>query len=239
MKKYFFITLLGFFPLFLFAQSPLPSGSNGTGGDGSVLLDYDVGYQGVKGTPFLFPDWREGRALLSNGSVIDSVFLKYDLAAQALLLRKGKGPGALTLLMDKVDRVWMKDGARWREWISVPPAAFEKAPREKHLYELVISGEQQFLKKERKRFVEADYRRPFSSGENYDEYASSAVYFLKNKAGKYERIKLRQKPILRALCEPKNRKAVRRYIRDNELWVRDEASAVRLIRYLMKEYGGQ
>lgn len=236
MKNLSFVILLFIYPLLQEAQNiPALDPNNDARVSYDEWRNYDVGYSGVKGSHLLFDEWPKGTAVLKDGSEVEGVFLNYDLLRNVLLMKKSSAEAILSLPPEKVQKFGIKNGEQWEEWHNLPSSAFETEPEGSYLYGLVITENQQFIKRVSKRFVKADYKGPLSTGETYDEFVASTDYFLKNEQGKYVQVKLNQKSILGVLGGRKDKKVVKKYIRDKELWVRDEGAAVALIGFLLGE----
>lgn len=145
----------------------------------------DLKYEHVTGSPYLVDQWLNGEAKLTNGSVVKSKAIKYDLVENKLLFQQDNEvfeffPKAVAFAL------FAPEGKR----------TFLLKENEKDGYfELLEDGKIQLLKKTRKKIVD---RKDYNSAVVETTIAENVNYFLLVD-GKQKEIKLTKKSIISAL----------------------------------------
>lgn len=191
---------------------------------------FDNRYEGVKGSPYVFDDWRQGDILTAEtDTVLSDLTLNLNTLNQTVVIKLsptslGSAPAA------SVREVTVRDGER-RVFRVYEDAEVEntKEPAPK-LYEVLHDGSLLFLKAHDKYFQEADYKGAYSANQRADEFFEQPKYFLRRGEGAFEAVKLRPKSLEKAL--PDRKAEIKRLAGEMGLTLYQEAEWVRLLRQL-------
>lgn len=213
-KPFFFYLVQILFLSSAFAQTPVAAQEvnrnkfiDGAAqiGRGSQLGTFDNRYEGIRGSSFLYEDWKKGKVILSNGNILDDLFLKYDIYSNQLLLKK----------RDQ-EHIFMSTQIEYFEFIphsNQNPRRFKafylplaKSEHEAHqFYEVLYQGKYLLLRQPIKIVLEADLESSFNSGRHYDEFISKDRFYVRDKENRFHRFKLSAKGLVKVLPQEKSR----------------------------------
>lgn len=163
---------------------------------------FDLRYEGVKGTPMIFENWRDGVVYLNKeDSKPLEVEVNYNALEQQLLFKLPTGKMGV-LPLDAVERVTAQQEDTTYLFKPYPQSEVEGRKKEDlKFYEVLYAGDCTFLKVVNKKFKRADYKHPYGPDRRADTFIDLIDYFLKVGDGEYEKIKLKEKHILKALSD--------------------------------------
>ena len=161
----------------------------------------DLGYEGVRGTPFLEPEWLRGSILFKTKDVYSSpMFLNINLEKNTLHFQLSDGtPGTFDPRKVRAVKITKSEGDSLVYEVYNGTEVLGNNDRNPRFYQLLCDGPQKFLKFERKYMRKADYKGAYNSGVHYDEYLSAYNYLIQDDRGVFHKIKLKKKSILSAL----------------------------------------
>jgi hypothetical protein len=193
---------------------------------------FDNRYEGVRGSPLLFEDWREARIVVQGGTAegeqAEININQYD----NLLVVRFPGGQAGTVPVAKIRMLHVKTPAGTRTFESLPATMVENdSEEEKRFYEVLRQGKFTLLKAHEKIFQKADYKGAYSTDRRYDEFLDRQVYYLRGPDGPFEKLnKLKSKAIEKTL--PGYEKEIGEIVNKEKLDLREERDVIRLIELL-------
>ena len=173
------------------------STSNTTG-----ALTFDNRYEGVKGSPFLFPSWYKGSIHFAKKDTMSApVDMNVNLITQTVNVRLKDGSiGEINAMYTKGLKVLDKEQGNYRSWVTLSEKDVEgKRSVRLKFYEALHSGTFSLLKSVGKSFVKADYSGAYAVGERYDEFVTEESYWLQTPGQPYQEVRLKRKYVERAL----------------------------------------
>jgi len=215
MKKLFVLfPLWGMFAL-VFAQDPPPT----TQIQRSIkdllnlrqidnVLTFDTRYEGVKGTPTIFEDWKAGIIVLNDSSVFRDIQINYDAYNEQLVFLSPSGEAMLA--SDKmVDRFYMEGDRPGQFWL------FKKKPikglDDRKYVRMIYEGNAfEVYQVFEKRFREADYEAAYSPDRRYDEFVDNTYTMVWSKDDNPEKLRTRTRTFLKVF--PDHEKEMREYL---------------------------
>lgn len=163
---------------------------------------FDLRYEGVKGTPMLFENWQEGVVYLKKeDSEPLEVEVNYNALEQQLLFKLPTGQMGV-LPLDALEKVTAQHEDTTYLFKPFPQSEVEGRKKEDlKFYEVLYEGNCTLLKVVNKKFKRADYKHPYGPDRRADTFIDLMDYFLKVGDGEYEKVKLKEKHILKALSD--------------------------------------
>lgn len=209
--KTFFSALLAFSTLLGFAQTPAarqgfdPEQNLRLLGNLNPLsvgaIGFDNRYEGVKGTPLLFPEWQWGTIQFAKQDTFSTDFkLNVDLIKNTLIVQLRDGSlGEISANNVKAIQVKNQVG-ELMHWTVASEKEVEgiNSVRLK-FYQSVYAGKMRLLKSTDKRFKKANYQGAYSNGNTFDEFLTDETYWLSIDGKVFEKIKIKRKDIENAL----------------------------------------
>jgi len=166
----------------------------GDGNNASVVRTWDNRYEGVKGSPFLFEDWKSGYVVDKDGKRYNAE-LKLDVY-NGQVVAKSKRTTPIILEQHYTDSVVLRDqqGSYVFVDLSNTPGLDDG------LYQVLFHhGDIIFLAKRIKFMEKANYQGAYATGNKYDELIDADRYYLRQPGGTYDKIKLHPKHVAKAL----------------------------------------
>ncbi len=197
---------------------------------GAGARSFDGRYQGVKGHPYLATGWLNLEVLLNDRDDWATISGNLDLVSQALVIGLTDG-GMGSIPLQHISSVQVVDpaGVRHVEPHPLQVVTGRGNNEELALFEVLHDGEIRLLLELRKYFEEADYQGAYNNGDRFDSYSEQYSYYLKIN-GEYQSIRLRERPIMRALGSQAGR--ARTLIRQNNLDLGQQNDFIRLLQLL-------
>ncbi len=194
-----------------------------------IITNMDELYEGIKGTPYLFPAWRQGNIYLKDSSYIKNIKIKYNIYTDDVLyLNTGSGDSliigrslinAFEILDDSAgDTILFKD-------MNLKPGNNSKSKFIKVLYD----GKSKFLIKYNKFFIKADYKGAYNAGRKYDEYTDNYQYYILKDNNELNKVKLNKKSVIKVLSDKKNK--VKSFIDIQGLALNNENDIISVLEY--------
>ncbi len=196
------------------------SGSGLKYNDGSYINEKDAD---VKGSPFLFDDWKKGNVLLKTKERIDSVLIKYNLYADMLQVKVDEQEYQFNidvmefLLPDPVS----KETALFRSGFN-PVAGMN----EKSFYQVLYDGKTKLLVKYKKLITSELTSTP---GVKAKVFEDQKLYFILTASGRMEKIRKKNKGILDLLDGKKEE--LKKMVETNKLKLADDEEIIKILEY--------
>lgn len=184
-------------------------------------------YTAEEGSPYLIPNWAEGKVDLVNGKTT-VVPIKYDLIRDELLFH-GKSDSAAFAFVDQVKGFSFTSTAIEESNILMPvfnsgyPAVEDQT--QASFYQLIADGKVKLLK-HYKKIIRTE--KAFNSATSTRSFVLSSTYyvFIDNQI---TRIKPGQKTILAALSDKANQ--LKSYMQNNKIDYKNDAALAKLFGY--------
>lgn len=192
----------------------------------------DLRYQGVKGSPLLFEDWKNaGLQLAGQEGFGDDVKINID-GQKNLLYFELPGNYSGTIPAEKLQAVKVKIGPGEYQLYEVWSSLEVENTKEDELkyYQSLYDGKSKLLKLDYRFFVKADYEGPYSADRRYDEYVVGTSYWLKEDGGNFQKVKFKRKSVEQAL--PSYADKIQKLMKQHKIILTTEESLVRLLKLL-------
>ena len=192
---------------------------------------FDNRYEGIKGSPYVFADWRRGDIIVSEkDTTLEDLLLNLNTLNQTVILQMSANSIA-SAPANSVREVIVEDGGqrRFRVYdLAVIEGDGENKPK---FYEVLYEDDIVFLKAHDKFFQEADYKGAYSANQTADEFFDQPKYFLDlGDDGVFQQVKLRPKQLQKVL--PGRKKDIKKLAKEQGLTLYEEEEWVRLLQQL-------
>ncbi len=194
-----------------------------------MTTNMDELYEGVKGTPYLFDEWKLGNIYLNDNTYINSVNIKYNVYTDDVLYLNSTSGDSLIIDRSVIKSFEINDDNSgnmllFRE-ISLRPDKKERNTFIKVIYE----NKSKFIIKYTKTFIKADYKGAYSAGRKYDEYVDDYQYYIVTNPDNPAKIKLNRKSVVKALSDREDK--IMAYMNEHNLNLDNEDDIVELMKY--------
>lgn len=199
----------------LFRLSNLSPNSTGVTG-------FDLRYEGVKGTPYLFTQWVEGEVFI-KGKVTGGSKVKFNIDLQKHIVFFQFASGLVRgISAGVISHVIFHDSSGIRWTVKYLDSEIVEDKKSGNRFYLVLhEGKKSTLYKSLvKNFKKADFQGAYSKDQRYDEYESLDYYLVKQDSGLFERVKLKQKALEKAL--PAYAEKIRKWVDAQKSWTETE-----------------
>ena len=194
-------------------------------GNTDFVRTFTSGYEGVRGTPNIFEDFRSGNIYFSNKTSISNISINYDCYNDHVMY-------------SDQDKIYILNSQNI-EYFTItgnePETSFlfkqVFLPSEKKIVFLhIISNKKSILfKRYLKEFIEADYTGPYNANRRYDEYIDKEKYYIKLPDKEIFQIKSRGKSIKEIFGDQYS--LIRDFIKKEKINLKDDNDLVRLIKF--------
>jgi len=242
MKK--FTTFCVFFALFslqyIIGQT-IPSGFDaqenlnvigdiGTSKANLVARVYDTRYQGVKGTPYLYEDWRLGDIIFTDSLLAKNELFKLDLYNNELILFKDKKDSFL-LDKSKVLMFVLQSNEPNQYFFFKKMNVNEETYKSNFKYLQVLFDKKIKLYALRgKELLKADYIGAYSANRPYDELLDEDFFYIqKPNESILTKLRLNKKNLMKFVDNYKNE--MEEYTKKHNLDLKIEAHAIQFLEY--------
>ena len=194
-----------------------------------MTTNMDELYEGIKGTPYLFNQWKQGNIYLNDNTYINDVNIKYNIYTDDVLYLHSKSGDSLIIDRSLINSFEITDDnsgnlVLFKE-ISLRPDKNDKSTFVKVLYD----GKSKFIIKYTKTFIKADYKGAYSAGRKYDEYIDDYQYYIITNSTDPVKIKLNKKSVAKALSDKEDK--IQSYLNEHHLNLNDEYGIAELLEY--------
>lgn len=197
---------------------------------GATINATDHRYEGLRGTPYLLPEWNKGQIEMVGGQNYTNVPLKFDAyRQQLLLLRTWAGGDSLIVSADQVKSFQMRgsDGQAYL-FQRLPTAKTNDEALKEGYFMVLYQGKSLLLKRVVKTFRPADYKNPYSNGIRYDEFKPAFSYYLLKPDQTLVKVKLSDKALIEALGDRKEE--LKAFAKQSDLTFGNENDAIQLVK---------
>jgi hypothetical protein len=198
----------------------------GAGGVTAVRA-FDNRYEGVHGSPYLFPYWCNADIELAGNQVHADVPVKYDVYLNQLVMRRPQGD-SVVILPGLVAGFVMKDVISGKNHVfrCFTNAKTDDATLKYEYFEVLHNGAVVLLTRYDRKLVKASYQGAYNAGRPFDELMPEKSHYLKKADGTFVKLKLGKKALLEHLEKPDEAEKI---IKSQKLDLKKEADAVKLL----------
>jgi hypothetical protein len=228
----FFTVLSGFF--FCQAQNP-PSGydvganlNDFVEGRSDYIRSFKSGYEGIRGTPNVFEDFRKGNLYFTNKISVAGIMINYDCYNDNILYTE---KDHIYIINGKnIDFFTIENG--WGSGNLLFKQVFLESEKKIIFLQIIYECQSTLFKRYKKKFIEADYTGPYNADRRYDEYIDDQDYYIKLTDGKIRQIKTRKKHIKEIFGDKST--MILEFIKEENIDLKDENDLVQLVEYYDK-----
>lgn len=176
----------------------------------------------LKGTPYLFEEWRTGRLVVEGNRVVNNFTFNLNVYRNRLDF---KHEGDLMSITQPERMVRLEYGDRIFHYRS-----YKERKKTKDAYmELLADGPVVLYKRFECKLLEPSYNEALAVGDRNYRLIHHHDYYLGHADKLLLEIKTKKRSVLKAL--PNKKDKVRKYLKTNGLNLKDEYDLIRLIRY--------
>jgi len=194
-------------------------------GTGSVRT-FDTRYEGVKGTPYVFEEFKAGEVFLKSKEKVAIKALNYNCVDNEIVYLDPATQVTRILNKYQVDLFTMQDGDRTGTFV---PVKLEE-DAETIFAELLYNEASLVYKVYYKDWLEANYEGGYSADRRYDQFVDKYdLYLLKQGENTLYRVRQSKKLLKEAF--PEQEKQLSAFIKSNNLDLKEEESLVKMMEY--------
>jgi len=192
-----------------------------------TIETFDTRYQGVKGSQYLYDDWKKGAVMIVGYEKPAIALLNYDCINDQLLFRHQDGE-ASAFSQELLTSFAIQDSSENDQLAYFLGLPDKKGKVEYH--QVLFSKGLLILLHHRRILKKADYQRAYNPDVRYDEYVSINEYFVKKGELAPEKIQFTRKTIESLLPEMKDQIAA--YSKSQGLKLKSDIELAGLLQYL-------
>ncbi|MFV8224955.1 hypothetical protein [Christiangramia aquimixticola] len=207
----------------LLGQNPTNSGNLA---DGFKIMRSES-----KGTPFLTEDWHVGYGILPDGKTTRPQQMNYDVHGNNLVYKIAGSDQVLKLLDNSLTGFIIKSKEKDLLFAKIGGEEFEKQKDETKYYQIVQAPSRAVLIEYVKELEDPNASGWTSSQSNTlaSEYKMKTDYYVLNKNGKYEDVKLKNRSVLKVFKDKK--KKIEAYLESNGLEIETPEDLLQVSEY--------
>lgn len=197
------------------------------GSDGTRMVkSFDNRYQGVKGSPYVFEEFRQGEVFLKTKNKVAIQELNYNCFENELVYMDPSTKVTRLLNKLQVDLFTIHNG---EEVLNFVPLILEEST-EPIFAEVLYNQGSIVYKVYGKDWLKANYQDVYSADRRYDEFVDKYdLYFLKKGDQVLYRARKSKKHLIAAFAG--HEKEISSFIKSNKLDLKEDESLVSLLRY--------
>jgi uncharacterized protein YdeI (BOF family) len=197
--------------------------SQSNAGNTTVML-FDDRYEGIKGTPFVYADWRKSTVMLKDSSIYYDVDVILGTFENVFYMKDGKE--SLKLDHQRIDKIIFKNENR----IFVNTKIRNLPIKNVDFVELLVEGRNNLYVLKTKKLIKADLKGGYADDVRYDEYVDTKPqYFFQDESGKIHIVKLNKKDIFALF--PNSQPKIESIVNTEKLDLKSEISLIKIILY--------
>ena len=186
-------------------------------------------YEGVRGTPYLFNEWKPGNIYLTDSTFIKNVNIKYNIYTDDLLYLNSTSGDSLIINRSMIWQFEIIDDLS-NDIILLKEMSLKPGKKNKKVFVRVIyDGKSKLVLKYNKTFVRAHYKGAYAAGNKYDEYTDDYQYYIMKNGNETTKIKLNKKSVTKVLSDREDK--IQSYINEHRPNLNNEDGIVELLEY--------
>lgn len=188
----------------------------------------------IKGKDYLYEEWNKGMLVLNDSIFSRQDYLKYDALKDRVLIKNMSNIEEVIEINDKSltgFSILEKDGNIKHDFVKLQRKYFT-GNAENGFYEVVfnLQNTNYFIKRTTKILYDPNRSEGSQTINNYPlEYRDKQTYYIKNKDGMYEAIRLNKKEINTILNQHPNE--ISAYVKRNKVNYNKESDVMKLVNY--------
>ncbi len=230
MKKLFYLFIL--IPILSIAQKDNRFYSDAMNLEGSreVSIDYAPG---VKGSPYLYEQWKEGYLVINDTVISPQKALQMDLVNGELIVALDGETGMIIDDKDITGFAINKDNSVNRHYfVRLEPSVFEDTDKASRFYEVIsnLSKTNYLIKDVQKYLFDPNRSKGYQTQNSIpQEYKERTYHYIKTRSGKYVKTKLSKKSILNLLDDKSSE--IKSFVSSNKINFKNEHDIVKVLDY--------
>ena len=186
-------------------------------------------YEGVKGTPYLYDQWKPGNVYLTDNTLIKNVYIKFNIYSDDLLYLNSTSGDSLIINQSLIQKFEIFDELS-RDSVLMEEMRLKPGKSEKKTFVRVIyGGKSKFTVKYIKTFIRAHYKGAYAAGNKYDEYTDDYQYYIMNNENKLTKLKLNKKSVIKILSDKEDK--IKAFVNKKKLTLDNENDVVQVLEY--------
>ncbi len=160
-------------------------------------------YEGLKGGPFLFDEFRPLIIRVTEIDLYVSVDANLDLISNSLLYKDPETGQLYSIPSGRVVEAVFKNENDTLVFKTTENKIFEPDLKETKFYQVLKGGPNEFIRIPFKIFIPADYSGAYTAKRRFDEYKTEYRYFILNSEMVYKQVKLSKRSLIKVFPEKK------------------------------------
>ncbi|MCM4157510.1 hypothetical protein [Gramella sp. AN32] len=183
----------------LSAQNPTNSGNLAEG--------FKIMRSGAEGTPYLSEDWYIGYGIFKDGTTSRPQQMNYDIHGNNLVYKTAGNDNVMKLMDNSFQGFILKNGDEEMLFAKIDGNAFDKEKDDEKYYQIVKAPSRNVIIQYEKKLDDPNASGWMSSKDNTlnAEYKMDIEYYVMNKDGKYEEVKLKNNSVLKVFKDKKSK----------------------------------
>ena len=215
------VAAMGF--MTMHAQNPTNTGNLA---DGFKMMRNDA-----KGSPYLSEEWYVGYGIFQDGTTSRPQQMNYDVHGNTLVYKVAGNANVLKLMDKSFKGFILKNGEEELLFSKIKGDAFDKEKDEEKYYQIVKAPSQNVIIEYEKDLDDPNASGWMSSKDNTlnAEYKMDIEYYVMNKDGKYEEVKLKNNSVLKVYKDKKDQ--MNAYMKSNNIDIETPEDLVTVVEY--------
>ena len=191
-----------------------------------TVRTFDNRYEGVKGTPYVFEEFRQGEVFLKNKNKVVIEDLNYNCFENEITYMDPATDVVRLFNKFQVDLFTIQDGDKVLTFV---PLKLEE-DAETIFVEVLYNKGSIAYKAYKKEWVKANYEGGYSADRKYDEFVDKYdLYFMKKGDNVLYQARRSKKQVLAAF--PDQKSDISSFIKSSKLDLKEDESLVKLLKY--------
>ncbi|NVK53685.1 MAG: hypothetical protein HWD85_12185 [Flavobacteriaceae bacterium] len=201
---------------------------------GSSLSDgFKMNRKDTQGHQFLLNDWVEGFLVDNNGKMSSKKLLNLDIYNNNPTYKASNSQKDIFVIDNSLFSGFVLIDKNKKQYIftKIEGNKFKRGKKETKYYQLLNAPKKSFILESIKKMKDPNASGWTSSLNNTKvaKFVKKEAYYILNSKGKYEKIKLKESHILKALKDKK--KQVKAYIKSNNINIKSPADVITVLDY--------
>lgn len=190
----------------------------------------DNRYEGLRGTPYLVPNWSKGEIELVTGKVYADVPVKFDALTQNLVMLRPAQKDSIVVYANQIKRFSFQDSdGNPFVYRRFPAIKTDDAGLKESYFQVLYTGKNALLKRTGKVLRKADFKQAYSSNIRYDVYEDDVTYYLLRPDQNLVKLKRARKSLFEAVGGDQN--ALKAFSDREKLSFKTDADMAKLIQF--------
>lgn len=168
-------------------------------------------YEGVKGKPFLFDEFKSSMIRIKEFDDYLSIDANIDLKTNTILYKDQELDQFFSIPSHRVEEVIIQSDSGKLVFRPTGEKIFTPKLNEMKFYQVLKEGPIEFIKIPFTIFIPADYTGAYTAKRTYDEYKTEYYYYLSNSDKAYKQIRLTKKSLIKVF--PEKRELIKGYFK--------------------------